>query len=309
MGFCSCGAGGSNTGVTSKQLVPSVTLRQIFVPKFKKDGSLNSILETDLVNGVLPSAFITAQLDAANAEERWYPTPGVYKNVAPSKGDPISQSFNDNSTIILQKGIKRFDALLIKLEPVFISRLNNLACEPLTVYDITQCGNLEGVLSADGLQLFGKPVDKDTFLAEYVDATDTEVGNIPVGYEYGKTYNDADRAMLLAAEIEDDLTDSSFQGLKDIIPTFDTIVATGWNMTAEHIFGEAFNKIRVTGLTDTDFTLVDSGGSPVTITSVTEDVTEDGLYVFLITSTPAETLTLSFSKTGLSMEDQTIVTP
>lgn len=309
MSFCSCGTGGSNTGVTSQQLVPSVTLRQIFVPKFKLDGTLNSILLTDLVNGILPSAFISGKLNEANPEDRWYPTPGEYKNVTPSKGDPISQSFNDGSSVIISKGIKRFDAILIKLEPVFIARLNALACNQLTVYDITLCGNLEGVISDDGSQLFGKPVDKNTFIAEYVDATDTETGNIPVGYEYSKTYNDAERAMILSESIEDDLLDSAFTGLDDIIPTFSSITATGWIMIAERIFGEAFSKVRQTGLVIGDFTLVDSGGTPITITTVTEDPLENGKYTFVIPSSPADDLVLSFSKTGLDMADQTITTP
>ena len=231
MSACPCAAGTKNSGVTSKQQVPSAVLKDIYVPLFKADGTKNFIdLTAELVNGILPEQFFLDQVAQDDPLERWYPTPSEFVTVTPAQADPRAQTFADGAIAIAGKGIKSVVYQLPKIEAVWGGKIQDLSCNELGTYTVDECGGIEGVVVAgDETKLYPKPINKDSF----------DVNNIPgdlspavelvnIAYQFKKSYQDRDRRYVNPAAVGTDLLELySLGGLLDLVPIISAIIAIG----------------------------------------------------------------------------------
>ncbi len=310
MGKCVCVLADGNTGITTLQETPKKTVKSIFVPTFKADGTRNSIALSDFVNGVLPQSFIDDKVQHANVDERWYPTPNQYLITAPAQADDPNTTFGQVQ-INVETGVKSVLYTLAELEAVFTGKLDALACVPLSEYTVDECGGMEGVHDpSDKTIIYPKPINHRSFGTRYVDAFETNVAQLTIGFQYSNLYKDEERVYMPAATIEESLLlNYEFGGLKDIIPVASGIIATAIEIDANTCFGGP-DYIKVLGLEATDFAVTDNG-VPVAISTAVEG--PDGHYVITFTSTPAATLVLSGTAAllakGYDLEPVTFVTP
>ena len=313
---CKCAAGVKNSGITSQQQLSAAVLKDVYVPLYKADGTLNFVdLTAELVNGILPEQFFKDQVAQDDPKDRWYPTPSEFVTVTPAQADPRAQTFAAGNIAIAGKGIKSVIYQLKSIEPVWGGKIEALSCDELGTYTVDECGGFEGVvLNADETKLYPKPINKDSFNIDSIPGDlSPAVELVNIAYQFKLTYKDKDRRYIPASAIGADLlSEYRLGGLVDIVPVISLIIATGFTLDAQTCFGYP-DPIGAEGLVDADFVLADAAGGPIAITSVTPQVTDSTKYDFLFASTPAETITLSRTAAmlikGFDMADELITTP
>lgn len=314
--ICKCAAGTKNSGITSQQQLSAAVLKDIYVPLYKADGTLNFVdLTAELVNGVLPEQFFKDQVAQVDPKDRWYPTPAEFVTVTPAQADARAVTFPAGNTAIAGKGIKSVVYQLKSIEPVWGGKISALACDELGTYTVDECGGLEGVvLNQDETKLYPKPINKDSFDVNSIPGDlSPAVELVNIAYQFKFAYKDANRRYIPASAIGADLlSEYRLGGLVDIVPIIADILATGFSFDAATCFGYP-EAIKAEGLVSADFALADAAGAPIAITTVTERPAEPGVYDFVFGSTPAETITLSRTAAmlikGFDMADELITTP
>ena len=316
MSSCKCVVGAKNSGITSKQKVSRAVAKDVYVALFKADGTPNFIdLTAELVNGILPEAFFIAQAAKIDPAERWYPTPASFVTVVPAQADARAQTFADGSIDIAGKGIKSVQYQLNDVEPIWGGKIQDLSCDEIGTYTVDECGGLEGVVQAgEETKLFPKPINNNSFDVNSIPGDlSPAVELINITYQFALSYQDRNRRYLPVDAVGADLLNLwRLGGLVDILPTFTLVTATGFTMDASTCFGYPV-ALKAIGLLVTMFALADATGTPVVITTVTEQSLAPGVYDFVFPSTAAQTVVLSRTQAmldaGFDMANQSIVTP
>jgi len=300
MAACDCEVVFGNTGTPDCVSIGSVTYRLVGVPTYDSTGTKNFIDTTD----TLDSAYFTALINQADDSKRWYPLPPML-NVEDVRAEDITESFNDGSIAFIQEGSRTFKGITIKTpSPELLGKIKSWRCSKISVYVIDIDGNILGDGSEAG-RLYPFKVDSETWSPKYMKTTDTTKAKIQIDYTYSKDEVDENIKMIGANETSVDVKD--LEGLQDVNGVVSNIIATGFTDTLTGCYGTAVNPNKIKGLVLADFTLYnETTTSAITITSVTE--TSDGVYVFVFAAqTAADVMTLSLSKDGLDMADETIV--
>ena len=316
MSSCKCVVGAKNSGITSKQKVSRAVAKDVYVALFKANGTPNFIdLTVELVNGILPEAFFIAQAAKIDPAERWYPTPASFVTVVPAQADARAQTFADGSIDIAGKGIKSVQYQLNDVEPIWGGKIQDLSCDEIGTYTVDECGGLEGVVQAgEETKLFPKPINNNSFDVNSIPGDlSPAVELINITYQFALSYQDRNRRYLPVDAVGADLLNLwRLGGLVDILPTFTLVTATGFTMDASTCFGYPV-ALKAIGLLVTMFALADATGTPVVITTVTEQSLAPGVYDFVFPSTAAQTVVLSRTQAmldaGFDMANQSIVTP
>lgn len=283
--------------------IMSIAKRLILVPELDHAGAKNDF---DLVGDVTKSALQT-KFDHAEKLARYYPI-SILENVEDVRSDAEFFEFNSGRKSKVKDGIRTFVGFIPFQGSEYMGKLEDWACNKFGVYIIDKDDNF--VYSTDdATKLKVQPimVDENSFSAELVKKTDSEPIMIKITFDFRETEKDA----LLRAIDSDDLDFSGLSsvdvyGLYDAKHVVGSATATGWVSTVtENIYG-----FKIEGLLLADWSLKDSSGSAVSIT--TADETADGVYTFVIPSTPADVLTLSLNKAGYDdslIQSVTITTP
>lgn len=289
MGFvCSCGTlGFSNTGTPSCQTIMSVTRKLIFVPYFNEAGDINSIPYSPAP--ALDKAWFDAKI-AADADERWYPTP-LIDNVVDERGDAITEGLDSGKEIFIQEGQRTFTGVMIKQTPELLGKLKSFKCGAVGVFVVDKDGNIIGSENSDATALNPIRVDENTVYPRLIKTTDTTVGKIQLDFTYSDIEADEDLKMILSSETTYDAL--LLKGLLDINSSATTGTTTGFTTILTLDYGSALNPKKVEGLVAADFSLYNNTtASTVVITSVTE--TSAGTYDFVIPAqTASDVVTLS----------------
>jgi hypothetical protein len=98
-------------------------------------------------------------------------------------------------------------------------------------------------------------------------------------------------------------------GLLDVNVDITTIGVTNFTSTQTLDYGSLISPIQVEGWVIGDYTLLDTGGSPITITTVVETPANSGVYIFTYPTQPSGLVTLSASKTGFDFPTTEITIP
>jgi len=302
MSTCACKSSLRDTGKPGCQLVTDVAKKLIMVPIKDSDGNFNEIdLETDIVNGELPDAFIQGKLNEADDFARWYPTPDVFENLTGVVEASITETFDSGRVQKVQPGVETFVGILLGLERNYVGRLAPAACVDFGVFVVTATGDLEGSLDATGTKLRPTRVDKGSWDPIWVPATDTTSAKIQLTFNFSKIERDENRRMITSQNIGTDLL--TVEGLIDIEATVTPIDVASFTLETKSGYGDVTDPERLEGLVFGDLSL--SNG---TVSGLVETATP-GIYTATHDGAAATNITLTITKAGYDIEPVTFANP
>lgn len=295
MAFCGCSSTLGGTGVPNKQRVVSSGVGLIAVPLKADDGTLNQILAGDTID----QAYIDAKINEEDESKRWYPIGRIdFRNQEDTRADPITETFSDGGSAITQQGVRTYLGWLVDYAPAYIEQLNALRCRDFGLYTISECIDLTGSITKDGLALNPIRVNKSSWEPRYVKGTPTVSAKIQLAFEFSQIEKDEYLRVISGEEITADLL--NLEGLLPLAATISGEALTGFVADLKvdfDIFLDASKEV-VPGWVATDFALLNkTNNTVVAITSVTE--APDGTYTFVIPSqTSGDVLQLTNVKTS-----------
>lgn len=288
---CKCNVGLGNTGTPNCQPIATVAKKLIVVPTYDSTGAKQGILLTD----TLDEAYLTAKINAANAADRWFPLP-VMENITHERADSIVETAASGKLALIREGVKSFSGEIWKQSPALLGKIKEARCTDISVFIVDNDENVIGSCPSDDGYLYPIQVDKDSWDARTIEATDTTVQKISLAFNWSDDEKDEDIRMIT----EDDYSFDALgaKGLLDVNAVYSSISTTGFTATLSTIFGSKAALVKVKGLVAGDFALYNvTDDLAVTITSVTESA--DGVYDFVIPAqTSADVLRLTPTKNG-----------
>jgi hypothetical protein len=300
---CGCDDPLNNSGVPDCTTLEGVAIKFIAVPRLAADGTKNRILLTDTLN----QAYFDAKFNESDPTKRWYPLPNM-KNVEDTRAEVIKETFNDSSSVIIQEGARSVVASVVARSTTFLSKIEQWSCQDFDIYTIDKQGNIIGKVSADGLALEAIQVDKNTWYPHLIKTTDTGQQKIMLNFEWSSIEKDSNIRQISFGDLGGaDL--SVAMGLLDVNVDITTIGVTNFTSTQTLDYGSLISPIQVEGWVIGDYTLLDTGGSPITITTVVETPANSGVYIFTYPTQPSGLVTLSASKTGFDFPTTEITIP
>jgi hypothetical protein len=293
MEFCACNGSILNTGVPNKQRVVASGVILVAVPMKADDGTFNQIAN----DAVIDQAYIDALINNDDESKRWYPI-GEFKNQEDVRGDVVTESFNDGSSVITQQGVRTYTGWLINYAPAFIKALDSFKCVDFGVFVIDSCGAITGSLSVDGTKLNPIRVNNNHWNPQLIKATPTVSEKVQLMFEFSQLEKDKNLRVISETEITADLL--NIEGLLPLKATISSESATGFvaALTVDYDLFLAASQDIVPAWTDADFALFNkTQNSSISITSVTE--APEGTYTFVIPSqSSADVLELTNVKTA-----------
>lgn len=277
MSFCACGGSIRGTGKPSKQNIINGGVILIAVPVKADDGTFNEILASDTID----ESFVQGKINEADPSKRWYPV-GTFRNEEDTRADPVTESFNDGSSVVTQQGVRTFVGWLVNFSPVYLKALGSLRCQTFGVFMVDPCGNIIGKITQSGNALRPVKVNNGSWEPRYVKGTPTVSAKIQLSFEFDQTENDKNLRLIPATEIGinmldvegllplkvENVTDTSATTLTfDLLVDYDQFL----NGTKEPVVAWELADFSIRNKTT---------NSVVTITSVTES--PEGTYVFVI---------------------------
>lgn len=304
MGFCKCGDGQQNLGVLGCYDAFQSVKKHIRVNTFDSQGNRNSILLADLVEGKLTDAYILDKLNEDDYSKRWFLTPKKYENVEPSRTDSTYEDFSSGTRILIDTGVKAFQGVIPLLSGNNAAKQNSGTCTSSGNYEIDTSSSIKGEMSIDGLELYPIQMASGSFEAVEIDPVEgSSVQRVQVTFQYDKTVNEGQLRIINGSDIDVDLlkVNGAVDGLlSETGVTTSTTFSSTFVVPSPDTFG---GVIPIEGqLEPTDWLIVDSGLIDIPISNVTETIA--GQYDFTITSTPSETLSVSFVGVPDSSLDQ-----
>lgn len=268
---CKCDVGLGNTGLPNCQPIASVAKKLIVVPTYSDAGAKNGILLTDTLN----QAYWDAAVNNADASQRWFPLPTM-ENITHERGDSITEEAASGKLAFIREGVKSFFGEMWKQSPAFLGKLKEARCTDVSVFIIDNDGNIIGSCPTDDGYLYPIQVDKDSWDARTVEATDSTVQKVSLGFNWSDDEQDEDIRMVTSDEYTGNVI--GMKGLLDIVGKDGAADATSDTLTIslETIYGSKANPVKIKGLAIGDFTFL-AGGASVTPISMVET---NGTYVF-----------------------------
>lgn len=282
MTLCSCDVSLQNTGRPNCYPIIGVQKQFILVPLIAADGTENSVDPLAALN----NAFFTALVNQADDSKRWYPT-GELKNVAGERGEPVYETFEDQSKILIRQGVRNVTALIIKGSPELSGQLNANQCSTFGVYIIDNNGSLIGkIKNNDGL-LYPIAIDAATFNSKFVFTSDSTIQKLMLSFEWSIDERDEDMKMILAS----DITGINLVNIRGLMNVYAEIVSTSTTamvVDLKVMQGDIIHETPVEGLLIGDFVSSVTGSTSkirnntdaadITITTVVESTTVAGRY-------------------------------
>lgn len=276
-----CNYGLGNSGIACTPLF-KVLKKLVFVPYYDSLGAQNRIT---LAGGPFNSAFFSALVNQADISKRWYPTPFL-KNASNRRGESITQSFDDQSRIIVEQGTRKIVAIIVGKDasPQLVGQLKTIRNVEVGFYGIDKDDNLVGMLN-DPLYLDPIRLDPNSFDPIFNPGDDKQIQEIMINADIHADELDENLRMLASSELAYSV--SLLQGLLDVSPTYSSPLAAGsLKLKLTTKMGTALNPLPVNGLVANDFTSSVTGavgkmrnitaGADVTITGCTEGTDSNG---------------------------------
>ena len=295
--FCSCGSGRDNLGVLGCSPVMKTIKKHIVMDEFNSDGERNAIKLSDLVDGVLPDAFIAGKTNETDKTKRWYFTPDKYENVEGTRTDPTTEEFQSGRIVKIQDGVRQFQGFLLGQDSTLASRIASSGCSDTAVYEVAIDGSIRGEVSEDGQTLYPMLINKGSLISVPVESVEgTSIPKIQLNFQFDQTVDEGSLMILAAENIETDLL--KVNGLLDgeiTVLASPAITNATVSVTLQYKYYGTFGIANnIQGRDDAaDWSLLD-GVTPVAISAVV-DVNGDGSqYDITFASTPTTDLTLDY---------------
>ncbi len=309
MSLCKCEASLGNTGLTPCLSTQGVTVGLLVQPRFDSTGVQNFIDATSPT--ILTQAFWDANINEADASKRMYPLMNL-EEVTNTRAESKYQSTASDAKYFIREGIRDFKASIMLTDSVFLGKIKSLRCTDFNVYLVSADGAITGNGKVDG-KLYGIKINKSSFDAMAVFATDTTVASNTISFEFAQSERDEDLRMISGEELQT-VDVLGLRGLLDVNATFTTITATSFVMDLAFDYGSVVNKQPMVGVTTVNVTLYNvTDASSVTVTSVAPNTLVKGRYLVTFPSqTSADVLRATIVRNGFdfsSLSKQNIVIP
>ena len=278
--LCSCTLGKENTQGNSCPELSQIAARIIIVPKYNAAGAVNEIAN---VAGITKAA-LQAKFDANDIDDRWFPLT-EFKNVVEAKADPIYQEFTDRTKVLIDEGKRNFEGYIISQGPILLGKLKSWGCQEFGIYIIDKNSNfIYQTDSATGLKVQPIPVDKESWTATLMKATDTTVAMIKIAFDFAMIARDEQLRVVAYEDLDfDGLDTNDVYGLYTCSGVASSISTTGFTMTITTDYGLPVKNLLITDFFDSH------GGANSKVYNVTDSAavaistfseTSDGVYVF-----------------------------
>lgn len=283
-----------NLGAATCKNPMQIAKRLILVPELGSSGSANEIATTA---GVTKTA-LQALFDASNKSDRYYPTP-LIENVENLRAETTFHEFNSGTKLAVKEGIKHFVGYLPVEHPQLLEGLKAWEGQDFGIFIIDKDANfIYQTDSATKLKVKPFAVDGNSFVATYIEPTDTEVAMLKIEFDYSVAAKDEYMRYI-------DADDLDFNGLGSDVYALHTVTGTPASSTASTITVALATEYgtAVTGLTDSEISCVDDSGDAVTVSDVTESTATPGTYTITLSGLSGTTtcyLSISKSKYDFS---------
>lgn len=307
--ICSCTSGIVNFG--QPNCIPSFgrDSRLIFVNYSDDSGAVNSIKSTD----TLEQTFFDGKFNATDVSQKWFLTDTI-NNVVGVREDNITQDI-DTIPFNVRQGNRMYDGTFYGsiAAPNFINSLESMSCKQVGFFIITVAGEIIGMENSISGDLDPIKVQRNTLQTKYMFPTATEVQSINLKFMIEENERDADLSFIGAGNIAVDmLAQKSMSTVVITVASSPAPTVTTATIDMDFTYGEVFDKTSYEGAVSGDFTLLDTNGVTVAITSVTETATA-GTYDLVYPDQTGNTpLSLSYQKTsgtGFETVEDATITP
>ena len=308
MRACSCNESLSNTGQTNCQPLFKVAKKLIFVPTYDGTGALNKLA----VGTLFTPSLLTAKLNHATKASRWYPSPDL-ENVGGDRAESVFDTAPSGKKSFVKKGVRTMSFEIWDEGTEYLYQLEALRCTDVSVYVVDNEGNIRGTVPSteDGF-LYPIKIDKASFDAKPIFATDTTVEKIMVNFDWEQSESDAQLRMITATDMTADLLNA--EGLLDISIEYSTITQTSVIFTLQERFGSRKTRNKLTGLLISDFYDAVGGTASrlynvtdslaVTISTFAESTSSPGTYTLTFASqTVSDVIRVTPNKNGFDFTD------
>lgn len=308
MRACSCNESLSNTGQTNCQPLFKVAKKLIFVPTYDGTGALNKLA----VGTLFTPSLLTAKLNHATKASRWYPSPDL-ENVGGDRAESVFDTAPSGKKSFVKKGVRTMSFEIWDEGTEYLYQLEALRCTDVSVYVVDNEGNIRGTVPSteDGF-LYPIKIDKASFDAKPIFATDTTVEKLAVQFDWEQSESDAQLRMITATDMTADLLNA--EGLLDISIEYSTITQTSVIFTLQERFGSRKTRNKLTGLLISDFYDAVGGTASrlynvtdslaVTISTFAESTSSPGTYTLTFASqTVSDVIRVTPNKNGFDFTD------
>lgn len=294
-----------NLGVGKCPLDFTAIKRFILVPITDSAGDKNSLDAAD----ALTKAAWQAKFDAANALDRFYPTPKG-RNITAETADPQVESFDDGASVFLSDGPITITALFPLVNFRLREALNAFRGREIGVIFIDQAGNI-AYNNADGDgTVYPFSIDKDALLNSKAHLpTDGSSAKVDLTFQLERSIDFSDFGIIKRSDLDFNPLGSDVYALDDVKVTISGEATTGFTFKVEDMSGAP-----VEGMLAANVVIYNQTASAViTPTSVTEQdasTGEVGTYdVVFVAISGGATLTLTLNYSGYDRKVTTVTIP
>ncbi|MES2287768.1 MAG: hypothetical protein V4547_18920 [Bacteroidota bacterium] len=299
--ICVCGDGMGNMGTPTCDSIFKVAKKFIFRRRFNSLGGEQYIDPSLTLN----LAWLTPFVNHADNSYKMFFTP-LLKNIKMVKGDPIFETFEDNSSNFISENVRKATAELPQCRPSWKEEFEKMRCEDIGVYAVDILGNIIGCQKYGYNFLYPLPLNPASVYAAVMMAEDAKSQSIALQFEIPNTFDDSSLRMISAAAF----TDFSMLNIKGLINAniaFSNIISGGVTATITTPSTDLASTIPIEGLVVTDFVSSVGGatskirdttsGADVAITTVTESA--PGVYNLTYTLAAAKVVVVFAAENGI----------
>jgi len=270
---CNCKGRIGNTGYPGVKPF-GVTSGVYMMPILANDGTRNGI---DLTSATLAQDILDA-INNPDPSKRMYPFNNL-RNVTHEEADPNFETADNGERFKTRNGIKTVTFEAWGVNEQYFGKVSD-NCVNFGIFLVDVCGNLKGQLEGD--KLVPRPVNQYSFYAKYIDATSDAGAKVMFSMDYSLITTDGDQWMIPSSLIAP-FSALELNGLIDVDFEVEVIAPTQIDFRAKYEYGNAVKRLPWRGALIGDMTLINySTGLPITISSMSESIVEDGYYTITI---------------------------
>lgn len=266
---CDCNFTMANTGTDCTPMM-EVTKKLYYVPVYNSAGTRNFIS----LAATLDAAYLTARLNDIDPSKRWYPLPDM-KDIHDTRGDAIYETFPDRSEVYIAPGVRQFDGVIVGRDgnTTLLSKIETARCGEMGVFCIDRLGDLIGIISNDGTQMFPIRLDSDSISATYIKKTDTTTQKLMVKFNFHPDESDNCLRMITGAQWGD-ANLLAARGLLNGFGVISGISQTGLTLKVITEYGTPIDPTTIKGLVTANFvSIITAATSKVRNTTTNADLT------------------------------------
>lgn len=243
----------------------------LFISKYGSDGNENFFASESEVNRTT----ILQKINAPKWLDRLYYFKNI-KNYTDERSEPVTEQFNDGSVIEVRQGDRKISFIFPLAHMSLINKFKSWQGVDFGIYFFDTNGSfIYSKGSNDEVKPI--PVESNSLSVRYVPATGgNSVNKIEVSFNIAPSFDDSTMRYIPSNQLD-------FDGNNDLYglySTKQTLTSPSADTINDYIITEY--NIPVEGLTVSDFSVTNAGGTTYTIDSVTEN--PSGNYVIVLTS-------------------------